>query len=136
MKSIYLNSKIPSTTLGVNFGIQKEDVPEGIELGERIIIENASILGYATVTGIFLNGYIVVQLESKKEHPQKTLTKALRILEDYPPTPINNTTINLFGNTLHDWKDGRINTRAVELVATLAEEIIEQAEGHHENTDY
>lgn len=134
MKSIHSN--IPSRASGHNFGIGKQDVPEGIELGEHIILENEDFLGHAIVTGLFLSGSIMVELSSRKEHPQKTLTRAIQVLENNPRTPTNSTIINLFGNTLHDWKDGRINTRAVELVATLAEEILEKAEDNNEDTDY
>lgn len=71
MKSIYLDTKIPSRTLGLDFGIKKEEAPEGLELGEHIIVENDEILGHAIVTGLFLSGNIMVNLKSRKEHPSK-----------------------------------------------------------------
>lgn len=118
------------------FIIDSESVPRNTSLGDRVLIEDEYFFGRGTITGVFLNGNIEITMISRSDHPSRTVKEAIAILQTYEANSMNNTMMNLLGNFLSDWKKERVNTRALELVATLAYEIKNQARKKDEDTSH
>lgn len=115
--------------------IPSKHVPDGIDVDEHCFLEDNSTHALVTVTAIFSNGDILVNLKSYGEHPSITLQKGITLFQKKEQSFVHDQIRFQFERALNDWQDGLINTRALETVSRIARAFLTEESNKQTNND-